>query len=576
MNLKTIAPYLLSFLLLVTVVFIDRSSFNAMQEYIGEVDHTREVITSLERLANHLKSAQIYSPSYAGISRQRFYQLYKQEADSVSGDLVRLQYLVRADTAQARRIVAIARLIHQHLPVLMQYNIVEIIRAGEDWRLNDLYVIHSAINEAIQLEKAQLLAQKENLDRSTVISSRLTTIFSILAILIILLTFGMNLVLSRRRRWLEGFLESVLNTSRNGVICYQAVREKNQIVDFRILFANYATHELLDAEPDLIIGKNLTELPPVWQDPEVLARFRSVVESGQPQQFESLYRRNEEPIWLYVVLGRLNDGLTATFHDITELKRYQEDLQLNIHQLSRSNENLQQFAYVASHDLQEPLRKIQSFSSLIVSRYRDQIDEDGKSLLVRLQHSAERMQRLVQGLLTYSRLTTQPLRMAPVNLSAVLSEVVSDLEVIIQEKQADIIIDSLPVVDGDAVQLRQLFQNLLSNALKFVAPDVKPRVNIKARPLVKADELPQYDHNKPKRYIAIEVHDNGIGFDLKYQERIFQLFQRLHGRSQYEGTGIGLAVCRKVIDNHQGYIRVNSRPGKGTTFTVYLPENSSI
>ncbi|GAA4470910.1 hypothetical protein GCM10023189_60470 [Nibrella saemangeumensis] len=571
MKLKAIAPYLFSFLLLIIVVFIDRYSFNAMQEYIAEVDHTREVITSLERLANHLKSAQLYSPSYAGTSRQNYYQLYKQEADSVSGELVQLQYLVRDDTAQTRRIASLARLTRKHLPVLMNRNIVEIIQTGEAWRLNDLFTIHSSINKAVDIENAQLSAQKKKLDQSTTISSYLTTIFSVLAIGIILIAFGKNLALSRRRRWLEGFLESVLNTSRNGVISCQAVRQKNQIVDFQILFANYATNDLLGAEPDLIIGKKLTELSPVWQDPEVFERFVSVVESGQPQQFESLYQRKGEPIWLYVVLGRLNDGLTATFHDITELKRYQEDLQLNIHQLSRSNENLQQFAYVASHDLQEPLRKIQSFSSIIVSRYQDQIDEEGKSLLTRLQYSAERMQRLVQDLLTYSRLTTQPLRVAPVSLSAVVSEVMSDLDMIIQEKQADVTVDVLPVVPGDAMQLRQLFQNLLSNALKFVAPGAPPIISIKVRLSVKPDDLPEHERNKFRSYVAIDVADNGIGFDLKYQERIFQLFQRLHGRSQYEGTGIGLAVCRKVVDNHHGHISISSKPGHGTTFTVYLP-----
>ena len=246
-------------------------------------------------------------------------------------------------------------------------------------------------------------------------------------------------------------------------------------------------------------------------------------------------------------------------------------LQMANYDLQRSNENLERFAYVASHDLQEPLRKIRSFGDILQTSYSNQLGE-GTDFLERMQTAADRMSALIKDLLTFSRIRTQRETYGPVTLTGVLRGVLSDLELAIADTDAVIDIGELPTVPGDAPQLRQLFQNLIANALKFHQPSLPPHISLTSR-LVPAADLP--DTLKPNspasQFYAISVADNGIGFDEKYTDRIFQVFQRLHGRSRYSGTGIGLAIVQKVVDNHNGAIQVMSQPNQGTTFTVYLP-----
>ncbi|MCK8494958.1 PAS domain-containing protein [Spirosoma sp. RP8] len=244
--------------------------------------------------------------------------------------------------------------------------------------------------------------------------------------------------------------------------------------------------------------------------------------------------------------------------------------------LNRSNENLQQFAYIASHDLQEPLRKVQSFGDMLKNQYKDQLGE-GVLYLERMQAAAGRMSTLIKDLLSFSRISTQRNASEPVSLAKVVQTVVSDLELVVDETGATIELDDLPTIEGDRLQLEQLFQNLLSNALKFRRTDqagisVEPVIQVRAK-TSGASELPVAV--KPTRtakfYYQIDVIDNGIGFDEKYLDRIFQVFQRLHGKNQYAGTGIGLAICEKVVTNHGGAITASSKPGQGATFSIYLP-----
>jgi PAS domain S-box-containing protein len=254
-----------------------------------------------------------------------------------------------------------------------------------------------------------------------------------------------------------------------------------------------------------------------------------------------------------------------------ELEASNEELEETNGLLMRSNDNLQQFAYVASHDLQEPLRKIQQFSDLLKNRYAAQLG-DGTDFLDRMQSAATRMSMLIKDLLTLSRISSGQDRNEPIFLTQVLNIALTDLELIIEESGAVIRIDPLPTIQGDPVQLGQLFQNLLSNALKFRRPGMTPQIQVRSR-IVAAADLPATV--RPARstanYTCISISDNGIGFDEKYVDRIFQVFQRLHGKSEFAGTGIGLAICEKVAVNHGGAISATSQPGQGSTFSVYLP-----
>ena len=225
--------------------------------------------------------------------------------------------------------------------------------------------------------------------------------------------------------------------------------------------------------------------------------------------------------------------------------------------LERSNRELQDFASIASHDLQEPLRKVQAFGSRLKTKYAAAIDDDGRDYFDRMLSAASRMQTLINDLLTLSRITTKALPFEAVDLAKIMAEVISDLEIRIEQTNGRIETDNLPILKADPTQMRQLLQNLVGNALKFHKPDETPVVKIKGE-------------FQPGIF-RLEISDNGIGFDEKYSEQIFAIFQRLHGRGDYEGTGVGLAVCRKIAERHGGTIMAKSQPGQGAIFIISLP-----
>tara|TARA_B110001454_G_C12723220_1_gene435931 strand:+ start:14358 stop:15506 length:1149 start_codon:yes stop_codon:yes gene_type:complete len=252
-------------------------------------------------------------------------------------------------------------------------------------------------------------------------------------------------------------------------------------------------------------------------------------------------------------------------YEITERKLAEERLKIYSKKLEISNQELQDFASIAAHDLQEPLRKIQTFSDRVKVKSKDTISSEAFDYLERVQASAKRMQILINDLLTYSRVTTKANPFSVVSLNKILNQVKSDLEVRIEQTSGSVQIADLPNIEADPTQMHQLFQNLISNALKFHKPNVKPEVTVSAS-ILESSTL-----NKPGKACLITVTDNGIGFDQKYVDRIFTIFQRLHGRHEYEGTGIGLAVCRKIVDRHGGIITAKSEPDQGATFSILLP-----
>jgi len=238
--------------------------------------------------------------------------------------------------------------------------------------------------------------------------------------------------------------------------------------------------------------------------------------------------------------------------------------------LARSNAELEQFAYIASHDLQEPLRKVQTFGDLLVGQPGAALDETGRLYVERMQGAARRMQGLINDLLTFSRVTSQAKPFVEVNLGEIAREVVSDLEARLRATGGRVEIGELPRLESDPTQMRQLLQNLVGNALKFHRPDVPPVVVVQGR-IVKNEEGILLAPFPSGLVCEITVQDNGIGFDEKYLDRIFTPFQRLHGRGAYEGTGMGLAICRKIVERHGGTITARSAPGQGSTFVVTLP-----
>jgi two-component system, LuxR family, sensor kinase FixL len=257
---------------------------------------------------------------------------------------------------------------------------------------------------------------------------------------------------------------------------------------------------------------------------------------------------------------------TGFVHDITNQKLTEERLRRYAAELERSNAELQDFAYVSSHDLQEPLRKIQAFGDRLKTKEQAHLSDQGKDYVDRMLNAAVRMQNLINDLLAFSRVTTKSKSFEKVNLDTILSEVLSDLEITIEQTGTVIERSTLPSIEAEPTQMRQLFQNLISNAIKFRKEGVTPVVKIYHEQLQRTAHLLGTPGDLQ---IAIYIEDNGIGFDEKYLDRIFNIFQRLEGQ-KYEGSGIGLAICRKIAIRHGGDITAESKPGQGTRFIITL------
>ena len=297
--------------------------------------------------------------------------------------------------------------------------------------------------------------------------------------------------------------------------------------------------------------------------------------SGEHLTDQEFHRRDGQSFPVEYVRTPIKDkerlvGAVIIFKDITERKRAEDAINRKAAELARSNAELEQFAYVASHDLQEPLRKIQAFGDRLKMKCDAANLVEGRDFLERMQSAAARMQTLINDLLTFSRVISSSQPFTPVELMPLIKGVLSDLEVRIEQTKATVEVGELPTIDADTTQMRQLFQNLVGNALKFQPAGHSPVIKISAR-IIKSPFAGTPEEDPYGEQCEILVEDNGIGFEEKYIEKIFAVFQRLHGRNEYEGTGVGLAVCRRITDRHGGTITARSKLGEGACFVVTVP-----
>ena len=341
---------------------------------------------------------------------------------------------------------------------------------------------------------------------------------------------------------------------------YLAINEEGRIVE-----ANLTAAKQLGTERSALVGKPFNLYAAEDYREKLHLHFRKVFKTRQSCTCEIKLDGGNRPN-IYVQLDSTcpwdSDGQSltrTTMVDISDRKKAEEKLELFAGKLEQSNKELEQFAFIASHDLQEPLRKILTFGNMLLSKNSDKLGEKEKDYLTRMSNSAKRMSQLIGDLLKYSRVATLAENPDAVDLREVVLEVISDLELKIERLGASVDVLALPVIKARKSHLRQLFQNLIANSLKFHGDD-QPHIKIYSR---------LTDHKW-----RIFVEDNGIGFDERNVERIFAPFQRLHGRSAYEGTGMGLAICRKIVERFGGNITAKSKPGEGSTFIITLPEQN--
>ncbi len=364
---------------------------------------------------------------------------------------------------------------------------------------------------------------------------------------------------SRMSAIIETAVDGIITISRRGIV--ESI--------------NPAAATLFGYAPEEVIGNNIKMLmpePDKGQHDQYLknhntTRVKKIIGIGR--EVTGL-RKDDTTFPFHLSVSEVKFGqksiYTGILHDLSDRKLAEEKMRRYAQALERSNRELQDFAYVSSHDLQEPLRKIRAFGDRLKIKEGDNLGEKGKDYLDRMLNAATRMQRLITDLLQFSRVGTRSKPFKMVDLNEVLTGVLSDLEIAIEKSNATIKVDKLPIIEADETQMRQLFQNLISNAMKFRKTDENPSIEIRSEHYQKTAHLTSTPGDT---LVKIFVKDNGIGFDAKYKDKVFQIFQRLEGR-KFEGSGIGLAICKRIANRHGGDIHAESEIGKGTTFEITL------
>lgn len=370
----------------------------------------------------------------------------------------------------------------------------------------------------------------------------------------------------------KNLLDSILKYSPIGITVYNTIRNGDgKIEDFQTILANDAAEAFTGVSTEERYRKTVLQLTPALKDSPLFQMAVMAIEEGTP--FRTEYYREQVGKWLELsVVKMYEEHLINVFRDITPIKEAQLQLEKHIEELKRSNANLEQFAYAASHDMKEPIRKIHIFSDRLKERLSPYLGEEERRYFDRMEHASHRMSTLVEDLLAYSQVTTGVPDVETTELKQTIANVLEDLELEVQETKARITVGPLPVINGNKRQMQQLFQNLISNALKYKKPGVPPEITI-ASVMIKGKEvktnLPSGESDR--MFHLIKIEDNGVGFQQKDAERIFNVFTRLHSGVEYRGTGVGLSIVQKVVENHRGYVWAESQPGEGATFNILLP-----
>lgn len=428
----------------------------------------------------------------------------------------------------------------------LYYNIPLLIRNIEqkvrDWQIMFSQELPVSPYEEIKRKNEQLLLLAEKLKAS---ENQYRTLTNALPLIIFTLNSKGEVVYTNN--WMHtytGYTAHQLNEEK-----WQQVVHPDDHPSFLVMLQNVAAAEgaIIKTQcriKDALTGRfnwHVISVSPLQEEGNTDLFIGYIVDIHAQKEFEQAMRDNQH-------LKEIQQKLT----------RNETELRHNINQLNRSNTELQQFAYVASHDLQEPVRKMIFYSDYFHKNYAHLIDEKGSLFLSNMLHASYRMRNLINDLLSFAKIRKEDTSFASVELNDIAAEALRDLEMTITEKKANVQIAPLPVIEGNAIQLVQLFENIISNALKYGKTNTPPQINIQAK--MSADQ-----------HVSISFSDNGIGFETKYLPKMFTLFQRLHGIGEYEGTGFGLAICKKIVDLHNGSIDASSTPGEGAIFTVTLP-----
>ncbi|MEO6917415.1 MAG: ATP-binding protein [Chitinophagaceae bacterium] len=564
--------FLFAFMFLVVVIIFLIVHYNDVATYGRSVNHSQEIRSAYQNLASGTKSAQILASELGKHHSIVLTEYLKGDISRVPRDIDSLKKLIGKDSERRVNLDTIVMLFQSQIQWMSKPE----IKFSEDSlqslnHVKGLITLQGRISRQIENESNHLREKIRDYENSEQLLNVLIMGISVISLVMFAGISVSNIVEINRRAGVESFLESVLNNSQNAIVVWESVRKDGVIVNFKAILVNDSVERNSPFTADDILGRLMSEVSPETGNRERFNIYAKVTETGKREAFVSSYQKGNVTRWMNASASKLGDGFIVTFADITSLKNSQAELQEKIELLEQSNSELEQFAYVASHDLQEPLRKIKTFASLINERFNEPSAAFAKVYLNKVIDSANRMSGLISDLLSLSYISDRGQLFSFVNLNEIVKSVLNDFELIIDEKKAEICFEDLPVVEAIPSQMNQLFYNLISNSLKYAKDDVRPIVTVSCSS-VSPDELDKLSLPNITNYYRITIKDNGIGFDPQFAEKIFVIFQRLNNRQRFAGSGIGLALCKKIVLNHHGEIFADATENQGAVFEIILPQ----
>jgi len=553
------------------------------------VTHSYDVNLELERLFSYLKDSETGQRGFLITKDSTFLRPYIDSKSKIAHSFALVKKYTKDNPGQEQNLRKLEFYISKRQNYLSSSMHMSLMKPLSDPKLKEklevakvtMDSIRTQINQMILFEK-KLLKDREHNYIDTI---KVTPIFVYITLLTTLLLISISYI--RINKDLDRFKISnnrlaVLNESNNLAEIVGNFGSWQLNVDTKEYTFSDNSYRLLGFKPNSFFASQENFMKHIH--PEDLQSFRDANEQmlvhGYMAPFTYRAIRKDKKIRYFRTTGRIvanksgDDILIGTTSDVTDEVLVSLSLEQQNLELEASNKELLAFNYVASHDLQEPLRKIQTFVSRLSDKEYDNLSENGKEFMGRINNSVERMRILIDDLLQYSRTTKIEKVFEEIDLNELLENAKNDSQQAIDEKKADIQNEKLPTITVVPFQIQQLFANLIGNSLKYSKDNVAPKIKISCKKVIAIEEELIPKQTKEKFY-KITFKDNGIGFEQEYAEKIFVLFNRLHNKNEYAGTGIGLAICKKIVENHKGFIFAEAKPNAGATFTIYLPEENS-
>ncbi|MGM8363044.1 CHASE3 domain-containing protein [Flavobacterium sp. ARAG 55.4] len=573
------AVFLIAFFILIFLASVTYRHIKELDKINDSIINTYEISIELGQLTSYLKDAETGYRGYIITNDSIYLNPFMDARKNINNSFQSLRNTIKNDSRKQIRLKRIYDLVDKRFSYFK--NDFTSKKEFNSHFKNGRLIMDSLKTEVNFMLNAEnkLLNSKGKLYRYNNSNTPLI-IFSTFLISILLLSLGYLLIIKNYKDLvnqnirLKIFDESSNQAEILGKYGSWLLNLENKTFDYSDNKFRLLGYEPQSFQPTV---ENLFEYIHPDDKEIIIDAFQQIKEKKfLPLTYYRIIKKDTLEIRYFRTTGKIfvdrlhNQKMIGTTQDITEDFNKTQLIELRNKELEQNNKELTEFNHVASHDLQEPLRKIQTFISRIEDKERENLSEIAKDYFLKIQEASNRMRVLIDDLLQYSRTNRSEKKFEAVDLNDVLSNAVSELSESIIEKKAQINTEKLHKLQGVPFQLEQLFINLIGNSLKYSKTDVPPVVTVTSKK-IKASKAPKLNEKSKKEYIKITIKDNGLGFEQEYAERIFLLFNRLHGKKDYPGTGVGLAICKKIVENHKGYIFAKGKLNEGAEFEIYLP-----